>query len=447
MKRTMEENIFGTDGIRNIVGKFPFTQEDLVKLGHAIGQWASDRYGSQPCIAIAHDTRASAAFIKSALCTGLLLKQTHIKDMGMIPTPVAAFLVKNHCPIQAGIIITASHNPHEHNGIKIVDHRGSKINIDDEICITAHTRNAKLNSSSYGSFGTHEVAHDASLSYCSYMHSRFGQSFLRNKIIVLDCAHGATSRLAPHIFRTCGAEVISINNSPDGTNINHQCGALHPEALQKAVVEYQAYAGFAFDGDGDRLVAIDRDGSLMDGDDILAIISEHPRYQSHARLIGTIMSNQGLAAHAQQKNKQFTRTAVGEKNVLLGMLREQVSIGAEPSGHVIVLDHLESSDGIFAALVMLESIVLNNMSSMKTFNHYPQVSLNIPIHYKKNLETGICASIIQESKHALPDGRIVIRYSGTENLLRIMVEAPEQKIADSCAHSLSEKLSQELLHP
>lgn len=440
----MIENIFGTDGIRNVVGKFPLTEHDLNKLGHVIGKWAVHRYGQSPCIAIASDTRASASFVKAALSAGLLCESVLIKDLHIVPTPIAAFVVKNYEPINVGIIITASHNPFDQNGIKLVDHRGSKISIEDELHMSACMRDAHFLPSPAHVFGTYDNMPDASSLYCNALTDRFGRTFLKNKLIVLDCAHGAASVIAPHIFRGCGAQVICINNSPDGTNINHQCGALHPEALQRAVIDYQANVGFAFDGDGDRLVVVSNTGDILDGDDILALISEHPRYQNNAVLVGTVMSNQGLVIFAQRKKKQLVRASVGEKNVMQCMLQQETAIGAEPSGHIVILDHLDSSDGIFAALLMLESIILNNFRSMKLFEHYPQTCINVPIQYKKNLEAGNCAAIIEEVKRQLAQGRLVVRYSGTENLLRIMVEAPTHQQAEACAHQLSEKLSQEL---
>jgi phosphoglucosamine mutase len=278
----------------------------------------------------------------------------------------------------------------------------------------------------------------------SLLQSLFPTPFLRNKKIVLDCAHGATSSIAPQIFKMLGAEVIALYTQPTGTNINEQCGSVYPQAAQAMVLQEQADAGFAFDGDGDRMIAINRNGDLKNGDDVLALLSQHPVYTHAPGVVGTIMSNQGLALFLAQQNKKLLRTPVGDKHIARKLLEENLVLGGEQSGHIIVRDHLNAGDGIVTALRVLETLTITNDWEMNTFTPFPQTLINVPITTKKDLTDQTLQTIIAQHEAQLGNGRIIVRYSGTEPLLRVMVEEQDQDIAHTVGNNLVRALHQAL---
>jgi len=436
----MKKNLFGTDGIREIMGHYPLTATALPALGHAIAQWAKNHCKAHPSILLAHDTRSSCYFIKAALKSGLLLHSVKVYDVLALPTPAACLLTRNNKSFDCGVIITASHNPYQYNGIKLVNANGSKISLEDEKEISELFEQALNTAPTYESLGTDYRIFHAGAQYLDVLSGYFKEQFLEGKTIALDCAHGATSSLAPHIFRMFGAHVITINDKPTGVNINKESGALYPEKLQQIVLENNADAGFAFDGDGDRVVAINRHGEIKDGDDILAILSLHPMHAKSKAIVGTLFSNQGLEYFANQHKKEFIRVNIGDKYVAQELAAKQLSIGAEPSGHIIIREYLESSDGIFTALQLFETIMHHNNWDMESFKHYPHVQINVPIKTKKDLNTSPFAELISESKNNLQNGRLIIRYSGTENVIRIMLEAEDLQQADKIGSHLAQEL-------
>ncbi len=432
------QNLFGTDGIRARVGTFPLTQEDLVKLGAAIGTWAIKKYGSAPHFLLGHDTRESAQFMIDALSTGLLQHPITIIHAGILPTPAIIKLAQMNELVNGAIIITASHNPYQDNGIKIVDAKNGKLSLKDEQEITAlfdsqsHTqikRDGKISSIS-----------DLETKYRNVLSASFQPHLLQGKKIVIDCANGATSNIAPILFKELGAHVLAINIHPDGKNINENCGATHPEIAQQAVLAHHADIGFAFDGDGDRVVAINKNGFIKDGDDILALLLNHPAYTHVAGLVCTVMSNGGLDIYAQNKEKSLIRTPVGDKYVSAELKNKNLLIGGEQSGHILLADFLLSSDALFTALRVCETAQLTNNWELKSFDRLAQVLINMEVKEKRDLQTPDLQAIIHASREKLGSGSLLVRYSGTENLLRIMVQHQDQSFAQMVANELVKNL-------
>ena len=429
----MKQLVFGTDGIRTKFGTEPLTPELLVRLGRSIGQWAINN--SKLHIAIAHDSRASGDLIKASLQTGLLQFPVIVTDCKVIPTPLLAHLV-DHSEFDCGIMITASHNPASDNGIKILLKEQGKLSESDEKEVinlfskdTGHYNPANL--------GTLKEFVQTDTWYINHLMPFFAPEFLAKKRIVLDCAHGAVSKIAPLVFAHYKAEVITLHANPNGHNINQNCGSVHPEILQKTVVETNADFGCAFDGDGDRLCIVSRDGIVKDGDDILALLSNHPTYTEQSIIVGTVMSNQGIVQHCITANKKFVRTPVGDKYVAKELKNNNALLGGEPSGHTILRDFSETSDAIFTALKVLETALLTNNDRCISFVKFPQVIINIPAGQKKDLNDPSTSEFIKSKEAQLQQGRILVRYSGTEPLLRIMIECSDASVAQSVATELS----------
>jgi phosphoglucosamine mutase len=434
----MKQSFFGTDGIRARVGTRPLTHQTLPTIGHALAMWAQRKYGPCPTILLAHDTRESCAYIKAQLKAGMLAHKVTIYDAQVLPTPAVYQLVYRSTRFSCGIIISASHNQYVDNGIKIVDSIHAKITNEDEDSIAGLI--GESFEPSYHTFGTDMGYALAANEYCHTMLNFFQSNFLQGIRVVLDCAHGATSSLAPIIFAELGADVVTINCNPNGTNINHECGALHPASLQKAVLAEQADIGFGFDGDGDRLIAITRDGHIKNGDALLALLSEHPRYQYEKTVVGTAMANQGLELFLRSRNKQFIRTPVGDKFVVQYLQHHNLLLGGEQSGHLLLADYLPSSDGIFAALCIAQVMIYTDNNDLETFTPLPQILHNIPVKHKKDLTAEPLASILMAMQAELPDGRLVVRYSGTENVLRVLIEDVNQEKALTLSQRLARTL-------
>lgn len=432
--------LFGTDGIRTTFGKEPLTPDSLVKLGKAIGKWIT-RSKKKIRVILAHDTRLSSSLCKAALKTGLLQFPLFLDDAEVIPTPLLFHLVQKQ-NYDLGIMITASHNQAQDNGIKLFSPSG-KLNERQEKIISDYFYQKKPEQS-LQSIGQEAAFLEAKNWYLSLLSSYFEKNFLKGKRIVIDCAHGATFEIAPFIFNQFGADLITLNTEPTGTNINEDCGSVHPEQLQKAVLKYKADSGFAFDGDGDRVIAVNKDGHIKDGDDILAILSHHQNYKYQDGYVGTVMTNQGLEQFFQNKNKKLVRTPVGDKYVTQMLEDKELLLGAEPSGHIILSDFSTTSDGIFTALRILETAIQLNNFSFESFNKFPQKKVNIPVAFKKDLTQEPFCSLINKQQQNLKQGRLLVRYSGTEPVLRIMVETPELSQAETICASLSEQLKQAL---
>ncbi|MFC1841887.1 hypothetical protein ACFLYA_02335 [Candidatus Dependentiae bacterium] len=426
----MERQLFGTDGIRGKVGEFPLRKEDITKLADAIATWAQSKYGAAPHILLCRDTRNSGQHIVNSFKKQLLHHKSEIYEAGIIPTPAAIKIIQIN-RLDFAIVITASHNPFTYNGIKIIDAHTGKLDPADEKKIT-------------DLFYQQESGCFLPCLYVNTVSAYFEKNILSGITVALDCANGATYEVAPEIFKKLGAHVIAIGNKPDGKNINHQCGSLYPQHLQKTVLASNADIGFAFDGDGDRVVVVNKDGQLKDGDDILCILSEHPAYNHETQIVGTIMANYGLEAYLNTKGKKLIRTQVGDKCVSQAMKEKKLSLGGEQSGHIVMRDYLCSGDGIFAALRLIETIKLHNNWELKTFEKYPQFMINIPVKEKKDLSLPPYSTIITEYKKNIKNGKIIVRYSGTENVLRVMVQEQDHDIAKHMCENVSNRLSKEL---
>ncbi|MBT3828043.1 phosphoglucosamine mutase [bacterium] len=431
-----QERLFGTDGIRQQVGTYPFTIVETYKIGYALGKWAVRKYGQHCTLLLGHDTRESCAWLKATMKAGILSHPIRIYDAGVQPTPVIANLVTRQKICAWGLIISASHNPYHDNGLKIIDSIDGKLSLHDELAIEKIFYSDNV-IPSYKHFGTDRPFFSTETKYINNIISMFAPDMLSELTIVLDCANGATSFLAPKIFTLLGAKVHTLNASPNGRNINFRCGSTDPKTLQNTVIENNADIGIAFDGDGDRVVIVDMNGNVKNGDDILSILMNNKRYKGASGLVGTIMSNMGLQNLVEKNNQTFYRTAVGDKYVIRKLKDENLQLGGEPSGHIIMGDYLFTGDGIYAALKVLETIIQTNNWACTTFVHTPNRLINVPIKNRKSLTDGPLADIIHQHEQNLPEGRILVRYSGTEPLLRVMVESDDGQVAHNAAEQLA----------
>jgi phosphoglucosamine mutase len=435
-------NLFGTDGIRGTVGVYPFTTHTLPSIGRAIGMWIQETYGSHTHIVLAQDTRQSCQWIKESLKEGLLTNPVIIHDASVLPTPAVFTVAQQDRRFSCGIVISGSHNPYTDNGIKIIDAQNGKITHQDEQRISELIQQAQNSSSRNPIIGV-ELPFTAAIDqYTNQLTRLFEANLLIDKKIVLDLAHGATYQIAPLVFKALGAQVIVLNDKPTGININYNCGTLYPEDAQKVVLEQKADLGIVFDGDGDRVLAINKYGELKDGDDIIALLSSHPLYTKLDTIIGTVMSNQALEIYFKNQNKHFIRTAVGDKHIAKALATYATTLGSEPSGHIILWDKCKTADGILAALMLTEALAYTNNWDMVTFKKYPQVLLNIPVKHKKDLHSSPIADIIHASTTKLQSGRLIVRYSGTEYLLRIMIEEKDQELAQLVSAELAYNLQE-----
>ncbi len=431
-------NLFGTDGIRNKVGTYPFTPNALEQLGRAIALWAHKKHGPKPTFLLARDTRFSGSWITASLSSGLLRSPSRLYNAHVLPTPALFHLMQKDPRYTCGIMISASHNPAEDNGIKIIGRKG-KITQEDEEQIT-HLLATMPVEEQWHEGGLELPLENAEELYTKKLLPLFKPNFLRGHKIVLDCAHGATYRVAPAIFNAFGAETITLHDAPDGYNINEHCGAVHLDSLQAAVREHQALIGFAFDGDGDRVMAVNKKGIIKDGDDSLTLLLEHPDYKQASAVVSTSMANQGFEAHVASLGKKLIRTSVGDKYVLQALTNNQLSLGGEPSGHIILKDILPTGDGILAALKMAETMLITNNLDFHSFKKYPHILINVPITTKKDLSEQPLRDIIAAGKAQIPQGRLLVRYSGTESIVRIMVEDEDSALTKTVAQSLAEQL-------
>lgn len=437
----MIHELFGTDGIRGRVGKSPFDHKTLTAIGHAIARWAFHKYGATPTILVGQDTRASADWVMASLSGSLLRYPISITQVHVMPTPALCRLLQESS-FNCALMISASHNPAHDNGIKLIDRLTGKLSRDDEQYII--NQMAHEQDPGYAEFGRSYQWATGEQQYIESIAPFFDPNFLQGLRIGLDCAHGATYRLAPTIFKQFGATVFAINTEPDGHNINQQCGSQHTQQLQKLVLEKKLSAGFAFDGDGDRVIAVNKDGVIKDGDDMLALLMAHTRYKDQPTVVGTVMSNVGFDRLVKANNKQLVRTPVGDKYIASYLQEHNLLLGGEQSGHIIMRDYLPTGDGIVTALRLLEAALMTNNLTLSTFEHFPQLIVNVPVQVKRDLSTPEIAQIIDEHKKLLNGGRLVVRYSGTENLLRIMVEDQTESSTRQICTSLSSALKNHL---
>lgn len=425
------KNYFGTDGIREKVGMKPITPDFILKLGWAIGQTLA-RYGSRKVI-IGTDTRISAYMFKSLLEAGISSTGASSFFIGVMPTPGVSYLTRIFFA-EAGIVISASHNPFFYNGIKIFSIKGEKINSIIEKNILLKMKK-KINCVSSLKLGTSSILEDAKSLYINFCKNSFSKYLNLKKLkIVIDCANGATYSIAPKILKDLGANIIKINCNPNGININHNCGTTNIKILKSTVLLENADIGIAFDGDGDRVLMIDHLGNLVNGDYILYIIAKHKMYKKNDchGTVGTIMSNTGLEISLNKLGIPFIRSNVGDRYILDTLKEKKWFFGAENSGHIILLNKTNTSDAIIACLQILNIMIKNDMSLnnlCKDMVFLPQILINIKYKTKNDpLKKNIVKKVINYAKKKLSkSGRLFLRKSGTEPYIRIMIEGKDKK--------------------
>lgn len=438
---------FGTDGVRGRVGEAPITPDFVMRLGYAAGKVlaaTSIGDGARPAVLIGKDTRVSGYMLESALEAGFAAAGIDTLLSGPLPTPGIAYLTRA-LRLAAGVVISASHNPFEDNGIKFFAGDGYKLPDSVETAIEAEL-DKPLDCVATASLGKAQRIDDAAGRYIEFCKSTFPtRADLRGLRLVVDCAHGAAYYAAPHVFHELGADVVAISDAPDGFNINDACGATHPAALQQAVRHHGADIGIAIDGDGDRLIMADAEGRLYDGDLLLYIIASHRR--RHGRLpggvAGTLMTNLGLEQALAALDVPFARANVGDRYVLELLLERDWQLGGENSGHIVCLDQHTTGDAIVSALQVLaalqaEKTTLAEMAQPVTL--YPQVLVNVRVAkgFDFRADAAIGEAVAAAEKEFDGRGRVLIRPSGTEPLLRVMVEGhPEDQIR-KCAEHIAE---------
>jgi len=444
----MARQLFGTDGIRGVAGEYPLEPRLVKAFGTALANWAK-QYGTSPEVVIGMDTRESGQWLAEAVAGGLARGGVKTRFAGLITTPGVAYLTRTQ-DFVAGVMISASHNPFQDNGLKVFDHTGFKLPDEQELQLEAEI--FKLLDSS-GSIESQPLTVDSGLDaqYVDFLASKF-QGSLDSLRIVVDCANGASEHLAPELFTRLGASVHAIGCNADGRNINLNCGALHVDNLRKEVLAQGANLGIAFDGDADRAMFISGNGKLVDGDHVLLIVGRHLMSQGKLpgnQVVATVMSNLGLERALEHSDIKLTRTPVGDKYVLEEMVRSGAAIGGEQSGHVIFRDSATTGDGMLTALRLLDVVTsrgrsLDELSSdMQT---YPQILVNVRFKNKRPLsELDLTNRAIRQVEEEFGKaGRVLVRFSGTEPLARVMVEGPEIETVKAGAERIAEALRVEL---
>ena len=430
----MKKKYFGTDGIRARSNSEKLNGLTLMKLGMALGQYFKTG-DHRHRVVIGKDTRLSGYMIEQAVTSGLLSMGMDVFLFGPIPTPAVAMLTKS-MRADLGIMITASHNKFEDNGLKIFDKDGNKLSDETELKIE-ELMNSSLEKSLINSesIGRAKRLEDANARYVEFLKNTFPKSQRLDGLkIVMDCANGASYISAPLILWELGAEVIEIGNSPDGFNINENCGSTDTRLLSEKVIEEKADIGIALDGDGDRIIISDENGHIVDGDQILGLLSLDLKNRGQLlqnKVVGTSMTNKGLEKKFNDHGIELVRTDVGDRYVKERMIQENLNIGGEQSGHIIMRDFTNTGDGMVVALQILSVLISNkkNVSGlMKFFEPIPQKLINVQVHSRDILENEKTNNFFSQIKEKVADqGRIIVRMSGTEPLLRVMVECETEK--------------------
>ena len=438
-------NYFGTDGIRGEVGIEPITADFFLKLGWAVGSVLSEKGKSS--VVIGKDTRVSGYLFESALEAGFLSAGVDVGLLGPMPTPAIAYLTQAY-NATAGVVISASHNHFQDNGVKFFSDKGLKLSSEDQIKIEKKLAEPmkSVSSDKIGKAYRHEQPLGRYIEFCK---STFDRNISLNGLnIVIDCANGATYHIAEDIFSELGANITVINNTPDGFNINKDCGATDTRHLQKVVLEANADLGIAFDGDGDRLMMVDHKGEQVDGDELVFIVAK--AWQAKNRLInnivvGTKMTNLGMRHGLRNLNIDFIEADVGDRYVMEEMKKHDSVLGGEGSGHMICLDKSTSGDGIISAIQVLEVLAKSdsNLNQLKNeMVKYPQVLINVRTNKSIDLDSHqmLNKSMLEVEKSLGDEGRVLIRASGTEPLIRVMVEAKDMKVTQQSAEKLADTL-------
>ena len=449
---------FGTDGIRRIANS-ELTPELVYKVAKAGAYVLSKHSDHVPTIFIGRDTRISGTLIEAAMTAGFLSYGANVKQLGVIPTPGVAYLTKRY-KADASVVISASHNTYEFNGIKYFSNKGMKIPDDLEEEIEEIMESGKLEelTAVNEKIGVAENREDLLEEYVYFFRKNFEEDLenmnKENFVVAVDTANGATSAVADKVFTKLGINHIIINNKPNGININDKCGSTHLEGLQKFVVENKCNLGIAYDGDGDRCLAVNEKGEVIDGDIIMAIISNYLKSKGKLRnntLVATVMSNLGLKKYAEENDINFVQTKVGDRYVLEEMLENDYNLGGEQSGHIIMLDYNPTGDGILTSLMLIKIILENQLPVSKLcdiIQIYPQVLINAKVDANKKYDYDKDEEIQKEiqklEKEFSGNGRVLIRPSGTEPLVRVMIEGEEQGYIKAKAETLAKLIEQKL---
>lgn len=437
----MDKKYFGTDGIRGRVGEAPITAEFMLKLGWAAGKVFADRGVKN--ILIGKDTRISGYMFESALEAGIISAGVNVKLLGPMPTPAIAYLART-LGAQAGIVISASHNAFEDNGIKFFSGEGTKLPDEVEFAIEAQL-DQPMTTVPSSELGKAFRIGDAGGRYIEFCKSTlFGRNCLAGLKVVVDCANGATYQIAPSVLTELGVEVHEIGVKPDGLNINERCGSTNPELLQKTVIEMQYDLGIALDGDGDRLIMVDHNGEVVDGDELIYIIARHKKALGvlEGGVVGTLMSNLGMELALKDLDIPFVRANVGDRYVLEQLREHGWVLGGESSGHIICLNKTTTGDGIIAALQVLDAMVSGNKSlhDLKLgMVKMPQTMVNVRLKERRNpVANPLVQQAVSETEDRLGDrGRVLLRMSGTEPLVRVMVEGDDAELVGELANNLA----------
>ncbi len=447
---------FGTDGIRGKFGELPITPDFILKLGYVTGQVlieANENSTRKPSVVIGKDTRLSGYVIEGALQAGFNAAGVDVYMLGPLPTPAIAHLTRSF-NADAGVVISASHNPYYDNGIKFFSGSGKKISDEMQIAINdrltaimsdANGNNATMPILDPANLGKNRRIDDAKGRYIEFCKGSFPYQYdLSHLTVVVDCANGAGYSVAPRVMRELGANVIAINNTPDGININAKCGSTHPEGLQKAVLEHEADVGIALDGDGDRIVMVDETGKLVDGDGILYVLATQGITKAKG-VVGTLMSNMGLELALKAADIDFTRAKVGDRYVMQDLEANGWILGGEPSGHILCLDKSRTGDAIIAGLQVLAVMQAQGRALselVEGFDVLPQKLVNVrlsqmqdPYKHEELVTAFDKAQTTLEGR-----GRLLIRQSGTEPMIRVMVESDDEIECDVMANDLADHI-------
>jgi phosphoglucosamine mutase len=443
--------LFGTDGIRG-VANLELTPELAFKIGRIGAHVLAGAGGVTPKFLVARDTRISGAMLEGALIAGLTSASLNVYTAGIISTPAAAYLTRELAGC-GGVMISASHNAYPDNGIKFFNDQGFKLSdeVEAEMERLYFSEEDEIPRASAGQIGRVQPFSDGASRYLDFLLATVPTRFDGFKV-VLDCANGAAYQLAPQAFRSLGAEVITINDQPDGININDNCGSTHPEDVARIVGETGAHLGFTFDGDADRVLAVDEYGQLVDGDAVMAICATFLKEEGLLKnntLVTTVMSNIGLEKAAAKQGFQLIRTKVGDRYVLETMLAEGYNLGGEQSGHIIMLDYNTTGDGLLTALQIMQIMVvkkqpLSELASLMT--RYPQVLVNCIVGARDGWDTNtrIQQATADVGKALAGRGRVLVRPSGTELLIRVMLEGPNEEELHTMAKGLADVIRDEL---
>ncbi len=439
----MERQYFGTDGIRGQVGEAPITPDFMLKLGWAVGRVFSESGQGKARFLIGKDTRLSGYMFESALEAGLSAAGADVWLLGPMPTPAIAYLTRTF-RAQAGFVISASHNPHHDNGIKFFSAEGVKLDDAVEQKIEAYLDQPLMVVPS-DQLGKARRVEDAEGRYIEFCKSSFERSLsLKGLKIVVDCAQGATYRVGPAVFEELGAEVVRLHADPDGLNINLKCGSTEPQALQEKVVVESADIGIAFDGDGDRVVMVDHLGHLIDGDELLYVIARH-KADSTGGVVGTQMTNLGLENAIRDLGLGFERSKVGDRYVFETLQQKNWILGGESSGHIISLDKTSTGDAIIAALQVLEALLMSEQTLHEAcagVQKYPQLMVNVKVRDKQQVlsDASVSAAVAAAEERMGKAGRVLLRPSGTEPLIRVMVEGEDQELVKTLVDGIADEV-------